>query len=131
MDGLAAAFPSLLLAHEVQKRAARVGFDWDNASQVLDKVGEEIEELREAISAERKPSIEEELGDLFFSVVNLARKLGVDSEMAMAAATRKFVRRFRALEAQIVADGKKLEQTSAQDMNALWERHKHATGPEN
>jgi MazG family protein len=131
MDGLPAAFPSLLLAHEVQKRAARIGFDWDNASQVLDKVGEEIEELREEISAERKPSIEEELGDLFFSVVNLARKLGVDSEMAMAAATRKFVRRFRALEAQIVADGKKLEQTSAQDMNALWERHKHATGPEN
>jgi MazG family protein len=131
LDGLPAAFPGLLLAHEVQKRAARVGFDWDDASQVLDKVGEEIEELREAILGEGKPSIEEELGDLFFSVVNLARKLGVDSEMAMAAATRKFVRRFRALEAQIVADGKKLEQTSAQDMNALWERNKHATGPEN
>ena len=124
MDGLPAAFPALLLADEVQKRAARVGFDWEDASQVLEKVEEEIEELREAISRRGEPTIEEELGDLFFSVVNVARKLGVDSEMAMAAATRKFARRFRALEAQIVADGRKLEQTSAQDMNALWERNK-------
>ncbi len=76
MDGLPAAFPALLLAHEVQKRAARVGFDWDDASGALEKVEEEIEELREAISSEGRPTIEEELGDLFFSVVNLARKLG-------------------------------------------------------
>jgi tetrapyrrole methylase family protein/MazG family protein len=131
MDDLPATFPALLLAHEVQKRAARVGFDWDGASQVLDKVEEEIEELREAISAESRPTIEEELGDLFFSVVNLARKLGVDSELALTAATRKFIRRFRALEAQIVADGSKLEQTSAQEMNALWERNKEVIRPEN
>jgi MazG family protein len=131
MDGLPAAFPALLLAHEVQKRAARVGFDWDDASQVLDKVEEEIEELREAIPSEERPSIEEELGDLFFSVVNVARKLGVDSEMALATATRKFVRRFRSLEAQIVAHGRKLEQTSTQDLNALWERNKQAVRPEN
>ena len=131
MDSLPATFPALLLAHEVQKRAARVGFDWDNASQVLDKVEEEIEELREAILGEGRPTIEEELGDLCFSVVNLARKLGVDSEMALAAATRKFIRRFRALEAQIVADGGKLEQSSAQEMNALWERNKQVMRPEN
>ena len=131
MDGLPATFPALLLAHEVQKRAARVGFDWDDASQVLDKVEEEIEELREAIPGEERLKIEEELGDLFFSVVNVARKLGVDSEMALAAATRKFIRRFRALEAQIVAHGTKLEQTSTQDMNALWERNKQTTRPEN
>jgi uncharacterized protein YabN with tetrapyrrole methylase and pyrophosphatase domain len=131
MDSLPAAFPALLLAHEVQKRAARVGFDWDNTSQVLDKVEEEIEELREAILGEGRPTVEEELGDFFFSVVNLARKLGVDSEMALAAATRKFIRRFRALEAQIVADGGKLEQSSAQEMNALWERNKQVMRPEN
>jgi MazG family protein len=131
MDSLPAMFPALLLAHEVQKRAARVGFDWDNASQVLDKVEEETEELREAILGEGRPTIEEELGDLFFSVVNLARKLGIDSEMALAAATRKFIRRFRALEAQIVADGGKLEQTSAQEMNAFWERNKQVMRPEN
>ena len=131
MDGLPATFPALLLAHEVQKRAARVGFDWDDAFGALEKVEEEIEELREAISSEGRPTIEEELGDLLFSVVNLARKLGVDSEMTMAAATRKFVRRFRALEAQIAAEGRKLEQTSAQDMNALWERNKQVMRPEN
>jgi tetrapyrrole methylase family protein / MazG family protein len=131
MDGLPATFPALLLAHEVQKRAARVGFDWDDAFGALEKVEEEIEELREAISSEGRPTIEEELGDLLFSVVNLARKLGVDSEMTMAAATRKFLRRFRALEAQIAAEGRKLEQTSAQDMNALWERNKQVMRPEN
>ena len=131
MDGLPAAFPALLLADEVQRRAARVGFDWEDASQVIDKVEEEVEELREAIRGEGQPTIEEELGDLFFSVVNVARKLGVDSELALAAATRKFARRFRALEADIAADGRKLEQTSAQDMNALWERNKQRMRPEN
>jgi MazG family protein len=131
MDGLPAGFPALLLAQEVQKRAARVGFDWDDASEVLDKVEEEVEELRGAISGERIPTIEEELGDLFLSVVNVARKLGVDSELALAAATRKFVRRFRALEAEIAANGGKLEQTSAQEMNALWERNKQVMRPEN
>jgi MazG family protein len=131
MDNLPAAFPGLLLAQEVQKRAARVGFDWDDAPQVVEKVEEEIEELREAISGEQSPSVEEELGDVFFSVVNLARKLGVDSEMVLATATRKFIRRFRALEAQIVAEGRKLEQTSAQELNALWERNKEVMRPEN
>jgi tetrapyrrole methylase family protein/MazG family protein len=130
MDSLPAAFPALLLANEVQKRASRVGFDWDDASEVLEKVGEEIEELREAISGERIPTIEEELGDLLFSVVNLSRKLGIDSELALTAATRKFVSRFRALETEIAADGGKLEQTSAQEMNALWERNKQVSRPE-
>jgi MazG family protein len=123
MDGLPAGFPALLLAQEVQKRAARVGFDWDDASEVLDKVEEEVEELRGAISGEGIPTIEEELGDLFFSVV--------DSELALAAATRKFVGRFRALEAEIAANGGKLEQTSAQEMNVLWERNKQVMQPEN
>jgi len=71
-----------------------------------------------------KHSIEEELGDLFFSVVNLARKLEVDSETALAGATRKFVGRFQAVEAEIVAGGGKIEQTSPREMNALWDRHK-------
>jgi MazG family protein len=130
MDGLPSAFPALLLAQSAQKKAARVGFDWDNASEVLSKVEEEIKELREAISGGRQENIEEEMGDLFFSLVNLARKLDVDSETALAGATRKFVERFRAVEAEIVAKGRNVEQTSAQEMNALWDRHKRATGPE-
>ena len=112
MDGLPSAFPALLRAQNAQKKAARVGFDWDDASQVLDKVEEEIEELREAISCGMRNNIEEELGDLFFSVVNLARKLGVDAETSLAGATRKFVGRFRAVEAEIAAGGGKIEQTS-------------------
>ena len=130
MDDLPSAFPALLLAQNVQKKAARVGFDWDEVSQVIDKVEEEVGELREAISGEGKEIIEEELGDLFFSVVNLARKLDADAEMTLAAATRKFMNRFRALEAEIVADGGKIEQTSAQDMNALWEKNKQVGRPE-
>jgi len=124
MDGLPLAFPALLRAQDAQRKAARVGFDWDDASQVLDKVEEEIKELREAISRGMRHHIEEELGDLFFSVVNLARKLEVDSETALAGATRKFVGRFRAVEAEIAAGGGKIEQTSPQEMNALWDRHK-------
>jgi len=124
MDGLPLAFPALLRAQNAQRKAARVGFDWDDVSQVLDKVEEEIKELREAISRRMKHSIEEELGDLFFSVVNLARKLEVDSETALAGATRKFVGRFQAVEAEIVAGGGKIEQTSPREMNALWDRHK-------
>lgn len=130
MDNLPSAFPALLLAQNAQRKAARVGFDWDDVSQVLDKVEEEIKELREAISSKMEENIEEELGDLFFSVVNLARKLDVESETALAGATRKFVDRFRAIEAEIVAGGRKVEEASAGEMNALWDRHKQAARSE-
>lgn len=124
MDSPPSAFPALLRAQHAQKKAARVGFDWDEDAQVLDKIEEEIEELREAISCGTSKNIEEELGDLLFSVVNLARKLGVDAETSLAGATRKFVGRFRAVEAEIAAGGGKIEQTSPGEMNALWDRHK-------
>jgi nucleoside triphosphate diphosphatase len=124
MDGPPSAFPALLRAQHAQKKAARVGFDWDEAAQVLDKVEEEIEELRKAISCGMSKNTEEELGDLLFSMVNLARKLGVDAETSLAGATRKFVGRFRAVEAEILASGGKIEQTSPGEMNALWDRHK-------
>ena len=101
-----------------------MGFDWDDLSDVLDKVAEEIDELREAVSRPDGNNIEEELGDLLFSMVNLARKLGVDAETSLAGATRKFVRRFRAVEAEIVAGGRAIEQASAAEMNALWDRNK-------
>jgi MazG family protein len=124
IDGPPSAFPALLGAQHAQKKAARVGFDWDEAAQVLDKIEEEIEELREAASRGTRKNIEEELGDLLFSVVNLARKLDVDAETSLAGATRKFVGRFRAVEAEIAAGGGKVEQTSPEVMNALWDRHK-------
>jgi len=124
MDSPPSAFPALLRAQHAQKKAARVGFEWDEAARVLDKIEEEIEELREAISRGMSKNIEEELGDLLFSVVNLARKLDVDAETSLAGATRKFVGRFRAVEAEIAAGGGKIEQTSPGEMNALWDRHK-------
>lgn len=126
MDGLTAALPALLRAQNAQKKAARVGFDWEAALPVFDKIEEEVAELREAVTAGQTAAIEEELGDLLFSVVNLSRKLRVDSETALAAATGKFVRRFQAIEAEINAQGRKIEDASPDEMNALWDKHKAA-----
>lgn len=126
MDGLPAALPALLRAQNAQKKAARVGFDWDAVGPVFDKINEEVAELREAVEKGETRPIEEELGDLLFSVVNLSRKLHVDSETSLVAATKKFVRRFQAVEAEITAQGRKIEDASPDEMNALWDRHKAA-----
>lgn len=126
MDGLPAALPALLRAQNAQKKAARVGFDWDAVAPVFDKIDEEVAELREAVEKGEPRPIEEELGDLLFSVVNLARKLHVDSETSLVAATKKFVDRFRAVEAEITAQGRRVEDASPEEMNALWDRHKAA-----
>ncbi len=124
MDGLPQAAPALLHAQNAQKKAARVGFDWDDAAPVFEKLDEEVAELREALAAGQRREVEEELGDLLFTVVNLARKLKVDGETALAGSTRKFVTRFRAIEAEIAAQGRKIEDASPEEMNELWERHK-------
>lgn len=124
LAGLPAALPALLRAQNAQKKAARVGFDWHEAAQVLEKVEEEIRELREEIALARAAAVEEEIGDLLFSVVNLARKLDVDCETALAGATRKFVRRFQAMEAILAGEGRKIEEATPQEMNAIWDRIK-------
>lgn len=124
LDGLPAALPALLRAQNAQKKAARVGFDWNEAAAVLGKIEEEIGELRCALAAGESRGIEEEMGDLLFSVVNFARKLGVDSETALAGSTRKFVRRFQAMEAGLAAQGRKIEEATPEEMNALWEQNK-------
>jgi MazG family protein len=126
MEGLPTALPALMRAQNAQKKAARVGFDWDSAEGVLDKIEEEIAELRVAMKEGRRGPVEEELGDLLFSVVNLSRKIHVDAETALVSATDKFVRRFRAVEAELAADGRKVEECSAEEMNAVWDRHKTA-----
>ena len=124
MDGLPVAAPALLRAQNAQKKAARVGFDWNAVGPVFAKIEEEIAELKEAVERGETRPIEEELGDLLFSVVNLSRKLKVDSETALVAASNKFVRRFQAVEAEISAQGRKIEEASPEEMNALWDRHK-------
>jgi uncharacterized protein YabN with tetrapyrrole methylase and pyrophosphatase domain len=108
MDGLPAALPGLMRAQNAQKKAARVGFDWDDA---------------EGVSGAARP-IEEEVGDLLFTMVNLARKLQVDGETALAGSTRKFVARFRHVEAAVSAQGRRIEDSSPAEMNALWDEAK-------
>ncbi len=132
MDGLPTALPGLLRAQNAQKKAARVGFDWDDAEGVFEKFSEELAELRAAVAAGDATGTEEEIGDLCFTLVNLARKLGVDAETALAGSTRKFVSRFRGVEAGVAAQGRKIEEASPGEMNALWDQGKSAVsrGPE-
>jgi MazG family protein len=124
LDGLPRALPALMRAQNAQKKAARVGFDWSDAAGVLAKIEEEIAELREAMAEGREPAVREEVGDLLFSVVNLARKLGQDSEMTLNAATDKFVSRFRSVEQAAAASGRKVEECTAEELNAYWDAHK-------
>lgn len=124
MDNLPAALPALLRAQNVQKKAARVGFDWGAADGVLEKMEEELAELRAAVAQRDAHALEEELGDVAFTLVNLARKLNVDAETALAASTRKFVRRFQAMEAVLAAQGRRIEDADLEEMNTLWESAK-------
>ena len=112
----------MLQAWKLQKKAAKVGFDWADAQGALDKVKE-----GEILSApEEDPRVAEELGDLLFSVVNLCRKKGIDPETAMAGANRKFERRFNEMERLLAKDGLSLEEASAEAMEARWQQAKSA-----
>ena len=111
--------PSLLRAYELSTRAAQVGFDWPTTDDVLDKVEEEIRELRDAVSTTGATSreAEEEFGDLLFSLVNVARKLGIEPEAALRVANDKFQRRFDDLERQVKADGHKFRDLNLDHWN--------------
>ncbi|MBI3949241.1 MAG: nucleoside triphosphate pyrophosphohydrolase [Acidobacteria bacterium] len=126
LGGVSAKIPALLEAYQLTERASRVGFDWASAPQVMDKVEEEIRELKEAM-AEPPPDkqrIKEEIGDLLFVVANLARLLEVDPELALRAANRKFKQRFRHIELQLHKRGRTLEESTLEEMDALWEEAK-------
>ncbi len=124
LHGVGNGLPALMRAQKLQKKAARVGFDWPDAAPVYAKIREEAAELEQAVAAGETVAIEEELGDLLFSVVNLARKLGVESEAALASANEKFVKRFHQVEAELVAQGKKLGEATLQEMDAAWDAAK-------
>jgi len=120
------ALPALPRAQKLQKRAARVGFDWDGPEGVLDKLDEELAELRAAIAAGEPAAISEELGDLLFTGVNLARQLKVDSEAALRAANAKFEARFSRMEDAVQAEGGRLEDLDAAALEARWAAAKAA-----
>ncbi len=129
LDGVAAGLPALTRSLKLQRRAARVGFDWPAALQVLDKIDEEVIELRAEIANNATSErVADELGDLLFALVNLARHLEVDPESALRHANAKFERRFRAVEARFDALGQELSETSLEDLEAAWQAVKAAEG---
>ena len=126
LSDVALALPALMRAEKLQKRAARVGFDWPNTDGVLDKIIEEAHEVRDAADSGNKDAVEDEMGDLLFAVTNLARKMGVDPEVALRRTNDKFTRRFMSVEADARAAGKVLADMSLDDMEALWVKAKDA-----
>lgn len=126
LDGLPRALPALMRAQTAQKKAARVGFDWSDAEGVIEKIEEELAELKSALASGNEAAVAEETGDLLFSLVNLARKLRLDSEMTLNAATDKFITRFQAIERAAAAEGRKVEECSTDELNAYWDAHKAA-----
>lgn len=119
LDSVARSLPGLIRAEKVQHKAAKVGFDWDDVSGALDKVREETEEVARAVQGDGDPS--EELGDLLFAAVNVARFLKTDPEEAIGRTTDKFIRRFAAVEQAAAAQGRALDQMTLAEMDALWD----------
>ncbi len=126
LDDVALALPALMRAVKLQRRAARVGFDWPEAAQVLDKITEETRELAEARDTLAPDKVAEEFGDLLFAMANLARHLDVDPEAALRGANAKFTRRFRFIEAALARDGRRPDDSDLAEMDALWEAAKRA-----
>ena len=121
LDGVAVHLPALLRAYKLQKRAARVGFDWPDVAFVLDKLAEEAGEVVEAARDESPEHVREEIGDLLFVVANLARHLGVEPEDALRRANAKFIRRFEGIETRLATEGRRPEDSTLQEMDKLWD----------
>lgn len=120
LDGVAAGLPALTRAVKLQKRAARVGFDWPSTDEVLDKIVEESQELVQAKSQKSQNEIEEEFGDLLFVVANLARHLDIDPEAALRRTNAKFIKRFQYIEARLSEKNKTPHESDLDEMDALW-----------
>ena len=125
LDGVSTSLPSLLRAFEIGSRVAAVGFDWKTDTDVVDKIEEEVAELRQAVDVDSSERREEEMGDLLFSIANLSRKLGVEPEAALRCANRKFCNRFNKLEERFRAEGRQLQDTTLEQMEAAWQAVKN------
>lgn len=126
LSGVPAALPALLKSSRLTEKAGRVGFDWRRTADVFDKLDEEIGELREAVSGGDPSRIEDEMGDLLFTIANIARKSGVNPEEALQSTNRKFMRRFESMETSVRATGRNLDQLTLEEMDALWNAAKAA-----
>ncbi len=120
LDGIAGALPALMRAEKLQKRAARTGFDWTNPEDILDKLAEETQEVKDAIAGGVEAEIEDEIGDLLFVAANLARRFSFDPETALKKSNQKFERRFRAMETLAAERGQDFSALSLAEQDALW-----------
>ncbi len=121
LDGVAVALPALTRALKLQQKAARVDFDWKQAAPILDKINEELAELKQAIENGDRAGTTEEFGDLLFSIVNYGRHLGVDPEAALRQTNEKFRNRFHHVEARLTESGASLESATLEEMEKLWQ----------
>jgi len=126
LAGVPQSLPALLKASRLTEKAARVGFDWRRTEDVFEKLDEEIGELREAIGSGDAAQIHDEIGDLLFTIANIARKLNVNAEEALQSSNRKFSRRFESMESAVRAGGQNLDQLTLEQMDALWNDAKAA-----
>ncbi len=120
LAGVPTSLPALLRAHEIGARVAAVGFDWPRAADVVDKIEEELAELRRAVDGEGLKRTEEEMGDLLFALANLSRKLGIEPESALRMANDKFTKRFTALEGRVHDSGRSVREMSLEDLESEW-----------
>jgi MazG family protein len=126
LAGVPQSLPALLKAARLTEKAARVGFDWRRTEDVFEKLEEETGELREAIDSGDEAKIHDEIGDLLFTIANIARKLNVNAEEALQSTNRKFRRRFESMESSVRGGGRNLDQLSLEQMDALWDEAKAA-----
>jgi XTP/dITP diphosphohydrolase len=127
LGGVPAALPAVVKATRLQEKARQVGFEWDNKEQVWDKVKEEMDELKAVVNSRNQDEIENELGDVLFSLINYARFLRVDAESALEKTNKKFIRRFTEMEQRAIENGKELSEMSLEEMDAIWDAIKKQT----
>ncbi|MGB3902824.1 MAG: MazG family protein, partial [Bacteroidales bacterium] len=124
LEGVPPHLPSMVKAYRLQEKAKGVGFDWENINQVYDKLSEEISELHHAINSANQQNIEEELGDVFFALINYSRFLNVNPDDALEKANKKFIYRFKYIEQKANDNGSKINNLSLEEMDKLWNEAK-------
>ena len=124
LDGVPAHLPALLKAYRVQQKASRVGFDWDRIRDVVVKLDEEIGEFKDSITQRNRQRIEEEIGDILFTITNVSRFLEINPEDALYKTVDKFIRRFKFIESEALKSGKEIEDMSLEELDSIWERSK-------